>query len=136
MTAPNPLLVDWTTPFGLPPFDRLRAGHFPPAFEAAMRARRAEVEAIAANPAPPDFDNTVAAFDRSGKVAEGRVAGVHFLMKKNKITEIHGYGTFTGPKSISVKLNDGGTDNVTIVIVQCRNPDATIPVGADGLPQA
>ncbi|WP_026356987.1 dihydrolipoyl dehydrogenase [Mycobacterium sp. 141] len=54
-----------------------------------------------------------AAFDRSRKVAEGRVAGVHFLMKKNKITEIHGYGSFTGPKSILVKLNDGGTENVT-----------------------
>ncbi|WP_026256690.1 dihydrolipoyl dehydrogenase [Mycobacterium sp. 155] len=54
-----------------------------------------------------------AAFDRSRKVAEGRVAGVHFLMKKNKITEIHGYGTFTGPNAISVKLNDGGTEEVT-----------------------
>jgi pyruvate/2-oxoglutarate dehydrogenase complex dihydrolipoamide dehydrogenase (E3) component len=36
-----------------------------------------------------------AAFDRSRKGADGRVAGVHFLMKKNKITEIHGYGRFT-----------------------------------------
>ena len=36
-----------------------------------------------------------AAFDRSRKVADGRVAGVHFLMKKNKITEVHGYGRFT-----------------------------------------
>ena len=54
-----------------------------------------------------------AAFDRSRKVAEGRVAGVHFLMKKNKITEIHGYGTFTGPTSISVTLNDGGSQDVT-----------------------
>ncbi|MDT5128492.1 MAG: dihydrolipoamide dehydrogenase, partial [Mycobacterium sp.] len=39
------------------------------------------------------FDYGVA-FDRSRKVADGRVAGVHFLMKKNKITEIHGRGTF------------------------------------------
>ncbi|MGX9674637.1 dihydrolipoyl dehydrogenase [Mycobacterium sp. HM-7] len=54
-----------------------------------------------------------AAFDRSRKVAEGRVAGVHFLMKKNKITEVHGYGTFTGPKSMSVKLNEGGTEELT-----------------------
>ena len=38
------------------------------------------------------FDYGVA-FDRSRKVADGRVAGVHFLMKKNKITEIHGYGS-------------------------------------------
>ena len=48
-----------------------------------------------------------AAFDRSRKVAEGRVAGVHFLMKKNKITEIHGYGRFTDPHTLSVELNDG-----------------------------
>ncbi len=54
-----------------------------------------------------------AAFDRSRKVADGRVAGVHFLMKKNKITEIHGYGTFTDANTISVALNEGGTETVT-----------------------
>ncbi|OBK83051.1 dihydrolipoyl dehydrogenase [Mycolicibacter sinensis] len=54
-----------------------------------------------------------AAFDRSRKVADGRVAGVHFLMKKNKITEIHGYGTFTDAHTISVALNEGGTESVT-----------------------
>ena len=53
-----------------------------------------------------------AAFDRSRKVAEGRVAGVHFLMKKNKITELGGYGKFTGPNSLTVELNDGGTEQV------------------------
>jgi dihydrolipoamide dehydrogenase len=58
------------------------------------------------------FDYGVA-FDRSRKVAEGRVAGVHFLMKKNKITEIHGYGRFTDAHTLSVDLNDGGTDTVT-----------------------
>ncbi|MCV7230248.1 dihydrolipoyl dehydrogenase [Mycolicibacterium komossense] len=54
-----------------------------------------------------------AAFDRSRKVADGRVAGVHFLMKKNKITEIAGYGTFTDASTINVKLNDGGSETVT-----------------------
>ncbi|ORV50194.1 dihydrolipoyl dehydrogenase [Mycolicibacter engbaekii] len=54
-----------------------------------------------------------AAFDRSRKVAEGRVAGVHFLMKKNKITEIHGYGRFTDPNTLAVELNEGGTETVT-----------------------
>ncbi|MFV0495927.1 dihydrolipoyl dehydrogenase [Mycobacterium sp.] len=53
-----------------------------------------------------------AAFDRSRKVAEGRVTGVHFLMKKNKITEIHGYGRFTDPNTLEVELNDGGTETV------------------------
>jgi dihydrolipoamide dehydrogenase len=54
-----------------------------------------------------------AAFDRSRKVAEGRVAGVHFLMKKNKITEIHGYGTFKDDHTLTVDLNEGGTEEVT-----------------------
>ncbi len=54
-----------------------------------------------------------AAFDRSRKVADGRVAGVHFLMKKNKITEIHGYGKFTDSRTLSVDLNEGGTETVT-----------------------
>jgi dihydrolipoamide dehydrogenase len=47
-------------------------------------------------------------------VAEGRVAGVHFLMKKNKITEIQGYGRFTDANTLSVDLNDdGGNQEVT-----------------------
>jgi dihydrolipoamide dehydrogenase len=58
------------------------------------------------------FDYGVA-FDRSRKVADGRVAGVHYLMKKNKITEIHGYGKFKDANTLSVDLNDGGTEDVT-----------------------
>jgi dihydrolipoamide dehydrogenase len=54
-----------------------------------------------------------AAFDRSRKVADGRVAGVHFLMKKNKITEIHGFGKFTDDHTIEVDLNEGDTEKLT-----------------------
>ncbi|MGN6161273.1 MAG: FAD-dependent oxidoreductase, partial [Marmoricola sp.] len=50
---------------------------------------------------------------RSRQVSDGIVKGVHFLMKKNKIEEIHGWGTFTGPKTIEVALNDGGSRTVT-----------------------
>ena len=53
------------------------------------------------------------AFDRSRKVADGRVAGVHFLMKKNKITEIQGYGKFKDANTLEVDLNDGGSETVT-----------------------
>lgn len=53
------------------------------------------------------------AFDRSRKVADGRVAGVHFLMKKNKITEVQGRGSFTDANTLSVELNDGGTETLT-----------------------
>ncbi|MBP3978820.1 dihydrolipoyl dehydrogenase [Microbacterium sp. BLY] len=53
------------------------------------------------------------AFDRSRVVADGRVKGIHFLMKKNKVTEYDGRGTFTGPKAISVAKSDGSTEEVT-----------------------
>jgi peptidyl-dipeptidase Dcp len=64
----NPLLEDWTAPHGLPPFDRICAEHFEPAFEVAMAQHRRELDAIAAQSAPADFDNTLAAFDRTGRL--------------------------------------------------------------------
>ena len=74
------------------------------------------------------FDYGIA-FDRSRKVAEGRVAGVHFLMKKNKITEIHGYGTFTDAHTLEVALNEGGTETVTFddVIIATGSSTRLVP---------
>ncbi|PVG80677.1 dihydrolipoyl dehydrogenase [Nocardioides gansuensis] len=50
---------------------------------------------------------------RSRQVSAGIVKGVHFLMKKNKITEIDGWGTLSGPKAIDVKGKDGATTSYT-----------------------
>ncbi len=50
---------------------------------------------------------------RSRQVSDSIVKGVHFLMKKNKITEVHGWGTLTGATSMDVELNDGGTEQLT-----------------------
>ncbi|MBN6033480.1 dihydrolipoyl dehydrogenase [Amycolatopsis sp. 195334CR] len=58
------------------------------------------------------FDFGVA-HDRSRQVAEGRVKGVHFLMKKNKITEFSGRGSFTDANTLEVALTDGGTETIT-----------------------
>ncbi|KXP10096.1 dihydrolipoyl dehydrogenase [Tsukamurella pseudospumae] len=55
-----------------------------------------------------------AAFDRSRKVSEGIVKGVHFLMKKNKITEINGYGTFVDAHTIQVGDQTVTADNIII----------------------
>ncbi|MCE2762883.1 MAG: M3 family metallopeptidase [Acetobacteraceae bacterium] len=64
----NPLLTPWTTPFGLPPFAAIDAAHFPPAFEAAMAAHRAEVAEIGANPTAPSFANTIEALEGAGRL--------------------------------------------------------------------
>ena len=53
------------------------------------------------------------AWDRSRDVADGRVKGIHYLMKKNKVTEYEGRGSFTGPKAISVTKSDGQVEEVT-----------------------
>ncbi len=50
---------------------------------------------------------------RSRKVSEGIVKGVHFLMKKNKITEVDGWGTLTSATSMDVATEDGGTEQLT-----------------------
>jgi peptidyl-dipeptidase Dcp len=77
--AANPLVNDWTGAFGLPAFAALEPAHFPPAFDQALAAHRTEVEAIAGNPAAPDFDNTVAALERSGALLT-RVTNVFFVL--------------------------------------------------------
>jgi dihydrolipoamide dehydrogenase len=76
----------------------------------------------------PTMDYGVA-FDRSRKVADGRVAGVHYLMKKNKIAEIHGRGTFTDANTLSVELNDGGSETVTFdnVIIATGSSTQLVP---------
>ena len=53
------------------------------------------------------------AWDRSREVADGRVKGIHYLMKKNKVTEFTGHGTFTDANTIQVAGADGATETVT-----------------------
>lgn len=71
----NPLTETWTGPFGLPPFDRLRAAHFPPALDRGMAEHEAEIRTIADSGEPPSFANTVEALERSGRLLRrvGRV---------------------------------------------------------------
>ena len=67
----NPLTSRWSGPFGgVPPFDRVRVEHFEPALVTGMAEQRAAIERIAADPAPPTFANTVAAYERSGRTLD------------------------------------------------------------------
>ena len=71
----NPFFEDWTAPFGAPPLDKIAPGHFVPAYDRALAEHSAEVAAIAENGAPPSFDNTVLALEKSGKLLT-RIEGV------------------------------------------------------------
>jgi peptidyl-dipeptidase Dcp len=67
-TGANPLLAPWQTPHQTPPFSEIAPEHFMPAFEQAFADHSAEITAITHDPATPDFDNTVTALERSGKL--------------------------------------------------------------------
>lgn len=73
----NPLLNTYNTPFGTPPFDKIRIEHYEPAFDEAIRQLDEEVQKIACNQETATFDNTVVALERSGKLLE-RVSSVFF----------------------------------------------------------
>ena len=77
--ASNPLLADWSGAFGLPPFGAVKPEHFGPAFEAALAAHRAEIDAIAAAKAPPSFANTIEAMERAGQALD-KVSNVFFVL--------------------------------------------------------
>jgi peptidyl-dipeptidase Dcp len=72
-----PLVAPWTGPFGgVPPFDKVKVDMLGPALEVGMAANLAEIDKIAANPAAPTFDNTIAELERSGR-ALSRAATVY-----------------------------------------------------------
>jgi peptidyl-dipeptidase Dcp len=64
----NPVMARWTGPHGgVPAFDKVKVEHFKPALEGAMEKSRAEIAAIANNPAAPTFENTIAAMEDTGR---------------------------------------------------------------------
>lgn len=66
----NPFSGKYTTPFEVPPFDKITNSHYVPAFEQGMREQKKEVEAIVNSRRKPTFENTVRALDRSGELLD------------------------------------------------------------------
>lgn len=67
-SANNPLLAEYNTPFQVPPFDQIKNEHFKPAFDEAFQQHTAEIDAIVKNTDEPTFDNTILAYENSGKL--------------------------------------------------------------------
>ena len=78
--ADNPFFEDeWTTPYGVPPFDRIKMEHYAPAFERGMSLHNEQIEAIISSVDEPTFENTILAYDNSGQMLM-RVATVFELL--------------------------------------------------------
>lgn len=77
--ATNPFFVESPLPYGMPQFDLIKNEHYVPAFERGMAEQSAEIEAIASNPEPATFENTIVAMERSGQLLE-RAQRVFFAL--------------------------------------------------------
>lgn len=94
----NPFFSEYTTPFMVPPFDKIKSGHYMPAFEEGMAEQKKEVDAIVANRKRPTFENTILALDRSGKLLE-KVSFVFFgLSSANTNDELQKIQLEVSPK--------------------------------------
>jgi len=75
----NPLFSEFSTPNGVPPFDKIKAEHFLPAYEEGMKRHNAEIDSIVNNEEVPTFENTIVAFDESGRMLD-RVSATLSIM--------------------------------------------------------
>jgi peptidyl-dipeptidase Dcp len=82
----NPLLKPWTTPFGVPPFGDIKPEHFLPAIKAGVEQQRREIDAIANNPEPPTFANTLEAMENAGELL-ARVSPVFSNMQSSNTNQ-------------------------------------------------
>jgi len=71
----NPFFKEWTTPFGVPPFNEIKEEHYIPAIEEGIKQQQAEIDAIVANTDEPSFENTILVLDKSGGLLD-KVNGV------------------------------------------------------------
>lgn len=93
----NPFFTQWDTPFGVPPFDKIKNEHYLPAFAEGIKQDSAEIATIAANIAEPDFENTILPLDKSGDLLD-KVKSVFFnLLDANTNEELDELNTAISP---------------------------------------
>jgi peptidyl-dipeptidase Dcp len=106
----NPLLKEWNTPFGVPPFEEVRAEHYIPAVESAIKVNKAEIEDIIKNPEAPTFENTILAYYDAGKLLSKvyRVfSSEQSINSTDELVEISRYlSPIMSAHSSSIQFND------------------------------
>lgn len=85
--ANNPLLVKWDTPFGVPPFDKIKSEHYLPALQEGIKLHKKEIEIILNNKEKPSFKNTVEAIELSGADLN-KIANVFFAVSSANTDDI------------------------------------------------
>ncbi len=94
----NPFFAQSPLEYQYPQFDRIGNGHYRPGFEEGMRQQRAEIDAIADNPAAATFDNTIVAMEKTGQVLARTSAVFFYLIGSNKNDEMEKIESEMSPK--------------------------------------
>ena len=81
----NPFFSEWDTPYGIPPFEKIQEKDYIEAIEAGIHRQEAEIDAIIAKDDKPTFENTIAAYERSGALLD-KVTGVLFNLSESDAT--------------------------------------------------
>ena len=79
----NPFLVEWDTPFKVPPFNKIKVEHYMPAFKVAMAEQDLDIDSIVNNIDEPTFENTIVALDNSGELLS-KVSRVFFPLTQTE----------------------------------------------------
>jgi len=94
----NPFYAPSTLPFHAPRFDKIKDEDYQPAIEAGMAEQQAEIQAIADNPAPPTFDNTIVAMEKSGRLFNRALAAFEGVTAANTNPTLQNVETVEAPK--------------------------------------
>ncbi len=122
---------EWATPYGVPPFDRIRMEHYAPAFERGMSLHNEQIEAIVSSNEEPTFENTVLAYDNSGEMLS-RVATVFELLASAETNDqMQAYASEIFPRLAAhydaIAMNDALFERVKQVyesrVAQCLTGD-------------
>ena len=81
----NPLLTDWNTPYGIPPFQEIQVDNYIPAIQAGIEQQKKEIEDIVNNQDAPTFDNTILPLELSGEILR-KVSGVLYNVSETDRT--------------------------------------------------
>ncbi len=107
----NPLLSEFNTPFGVPPFEQIKSEHYMPAFEEAIRQHDAEITAIVENPEVPTFQNTIEPFEFSGMLLSQVSLIFNSLTEAETNDQLQAIAKEISPKLTehydNISLNDG-----------------------------
>ncbi len=84
----NPFLGEYKTPFGVPPFDKIKVEHYEPAIAEGIKQQLSEIDAITANAEAPTFENTIIPLDYSGELLERVVLTMENINSANTSDEL------------------------------------------------